>query len=139
MLVPLSNLSDGILGINGLEGVFSWPLGDVIIRAQVEGVWGYDEDQVALVILDYIGFGSWVTVTLGTPTINWIINVIIESEINELPLSLNGSRIAWLLACHWAGISIQSETVTNQTVYPTNLNKVVKTTKREEVDTFHPK
>ena len=37
---------------------------------QVEGVWGYNEDQVALVITDSTGFGSQVLVTLGTPTIN---------------------------------------------------------------------
>ena len=65
----------------------------------MEGVWGYDEDQVALVILDSTGFGSQVPITLGTHTINWIINMIKESEIDELSDSLNGSRIAQLLAC----------------------------------------
>ena len=96
---PLSNLFNGTLGINGFGGVFSWPLGYDIIRVQVEGVQGYNEDQVALEILDSTGFGSQVPVTLGTPTINWIINMIRESEINELSVSLNGSRIAQLLAC----------------------------------------
>ena len=78
---PLSNLSDGTLGINGFGGVFPQPLGYVIIRVQVKGVQGYDADQVALVIPDSTGFGSWVLVNLGTPTIN------------------HGSRIAWVLAC----------------------------------------
>ena len=55
---PLSNLSDGTLGINGFRGVFSWPLGYIIIRVQVEGVWGYNEDQVALVVSDSTVFGS---------------------------------------------------------------------------------
>ena len=36
---PLNHLSDGILGINGFGGVFSWLLGYIIIRVQVEGVW----------------------------------------------------------------------------------------------------
>ena len=53
----LSNLSDGTLGINGFGGVFSWPLGYVIIRVQVEGVWGYNEDQVALVVPDSYWLG----------------------------------------------------------------------------------
>ena len=35
---PLSDLADGTLGINGFTGVFSWSLGYVIIRVQVEGV-----------------------------------------------------------------------------------------------------
>ena len=69
------------------------PLHYVIIRVQVKGVWGYDENQVALVIPDSATFGTQVPVTLGTPTINQIINVIKESEIDELSSSLNGSRI----------------------------------------------
>ena len=52
-----------------------------------------------LVIPDSTGFGSQVLVTLGTPTINQIINMIKESEIDELSVSLNGSRIVQLLAC----------------------------------------
>ena len=55
---PLSDLAEGTLGINGFRGVFSKPLGYVIIRVQVEGVQGYDEDQVALVIPDSTIFGS---------------------------------------------------------------------------------
>ena len=50
---PLSDLANGTLGINGYGGVFSWPLGYAIIRVQVEEIWGYDKDQVALVVPDY--------------------------------------------------------------------------------------
>ena len=95
----MSDLSDGTLGINGFGRVFSWPFGYVIIRFQVEGVLGYNKDQVALVVLDSTGFGSQVLVTLRTPTINWIISVIKESEIYTLSVSLNGSKIAQLLVC----------------------------------------
>ena len=49
---PLSNLVDGTFKINGFGGLFSQPLGYVIIRVQLEGVKGYNEDQVALVMLD---------------------------------------------------------------------------------------
>ena len=93
---PLSNLSDGTLGINGFGGVFSWPLGYGIIRVQMEGDLGYNKDQVALVIPDSTDFRSWVLVTLGMPTINWIINILKGSEIDELSVSLNESRIAQL-------------------------------------------
>ena len=54
---PLSDLSNSTLDINGLRGVFSCPLGYSIIRVQVEGVWGYNEDQVALIIPDSTGLG----------------------------------------------------------------------------------
>ena len=45
---------------------------------------GFDEDQVALVVPDSTAFGSRVMVTLGTPTINQIVNIIKENEIDEL-------------------------------------------------------
>ena len=62
--------------------------------------------------------------------------MIKESEIDELLVFLNGSRIAQLLACWQAGLLIQRETVTNQTVDPADLNEIDKTTKKEEVDAF---
>ena len=96
---PLNDLVNGMLGINGL---FSQPLGNIIMRVQVEGVQGYDEDQVALVTPDSTIFGSRVPVTLGTLTINWIINMIKESKIDVLLASFNGLRISHLLACHQA-------------------------------------
>ena len=123
-------------GYKWFWGVFSWSLGYITIGVQVEGFWGYDEDQVALVIPDSTGFGSWLLVTLGTPTINQIINMIKESEMDELWVSLNGLRIASILACWQAGLSIQRETATNQAVDPTNLKEAAKTTKREKMDAF---
>ena len=91
---------------------------------------------MALVIPDSTFFRSQILVTLGTPTINWIINVIKESEINELLASLNGSRIAWLLACQRAELSIWREAATNQTVDLTDLEEAVKMTKKEQIDAF---
>ena len=55
---PLSYLVDGTLKINGFGGFFSQTLGYVIIRGPVEGVKGYNEDYVALAILDQTAFGS---------------------------------------------------------------------------------
>ena len=101
----------------------------------MEGVQGYD-DQVALVIPDSTGFGSRVLVTLGTPNINWIINMIKESEINELSLSLSGLKMAQLLACWQAELSIKKEATMHQTVDLADLKEVVKMTKKKEIDTF---
>ena len=61
----LSNLVDGTLSVNGFGRLFPPPLGDVIIRVQVEGVQAYDEDQVALVVPDPTDFGSQVPVIFG--------------------------------------------------------------------------
>ena len=135
---PLSDLSDGTLGINGFR-VFSWPLGYTIIMVQVEGVWSYDKDQVALVILDSTGFWSKVPVTLGTSTINQIINVIKESEINELLVSFSGLRMAQLLVCWQAEPLIKKEATMHQTVNLNDLEKVDKLRKKEEIDAFSSK
>ena len=53
----------------GLGNAYTRPLGYVVIWVQVDGVWGYDEDQIALVILDFSNFTTRVPIILGTPTI----------------------------------------------------------------------
>ena len=75
----------------------------------------------------------------GLPPLNWIINVIKESKIDEFSISLNRLRISHLLACHWAELSIKSETAANQTMDLTNLNEAVKLIKKEEIDAFSSK
>ena len=105
------SLVNGTMSVNGFGGLFSQPLGYIIIRVQVEGVWGYDEDQVALVIPDPTDFGSQVPVILGTLTINQIINMIKENEIDELSAFPEWVKnIQTLLACHQAEVSIGSKT-----------------------------
>ena len=54
------------------------------IWVQVDGVLAYDEDQIALVILDLSDFMVWVPVILGTLTISHIINIIKEKEKDTL-------------------------------------------------------
>ena len=51
----------------GLGNAYTRPLGYVIIWVQVDGVQGYDKDQIALVILDLSNFAARVPVILGTP------------------------------------------------------------------------
>ena len=53
---PLSNLVGSNVKINGSGGLFLQALGYVIIRVQAEGVKGYNEDQVVLVIPDSTDF-----------------------------------------------------------------------------------
>ena len=97
---PLSSLVDSTLSINGFGGLISHPFGYIIIRVQVEGMRGYNEDQVALVIPDSTTFRFRILVTLGTPTINQNVNMIKDSEIDRLSVPLNVLRIFCLLARH---------------------------------------
>ena len=102
----------------------------------MEGVLGYDKDQLALVVPDSITLGSQVPVTLDTLTLNQIINMIKESKIDELSAYLNGLRIS----CHQPAHFIKSEVAAIQTVDPTSLNDAVKTTtKKEEIGAFSSK
>ena len=68
----------------GLGNTYMRPLGYVIIWIRVDGVQGYDEDQIALVIPDLSNFAACIPVILGTHTISWVINVMKEAEIDTL-------------------------------------------------------
>ena len=74
------------------------PLGYVVIWVQVDGVQGYDKDQIAWVILDLSNFAARIPVILGTPTISHIINVMKEKEINALVMPWANARVAHLLS-----------------------------------------
>ena len=47
---PITDLMGSKVTCVGLGNIYTQPLGYVVIRVQVDGVWGYDEDQIALVI-----------------------------------------------------------------------------------------
>ena len=53
---PITNLLGAKVTCVGLGNAYTRPLGYVIILVQVDGVQGYDEDQVALVIPDLSNF-----------------------------------------------------------------------------------
>ena len=71
----------------GLGNAYTRPLGYMAIWVQVDGVWGYDEDQIALIILDVSNFATRVPIILGTPTIGQVINVMRETEMDALAMT----------------------------------------------------
>ena len=66
---PISDLMGSKVACMGLGNAHPRPLGYVVIRVQVDGVQGYDEDQIALIIQDFSSFATRVPIILGTPTI----------------------------------------------------------------------
>ena len=80
----------------GLGNAYTRLLGYVVIQVQVDGVWGYDEDQIALIIPDFSNFAVRVPVILGTPTIG--LNVMREMEMDALAMLWANARAAHLLA-----------------------------------------
>ena len=77
---PITNLLGAKVACIGLGNTYTRPFGYVVIQVQVDGVQGYDKDQVVLVIPDLSNFAVRIPVILGTPTINCIINVMKEKD-----------------------------------------------------------
>ena len=67
---PITNLLGAKVTCVGLGNVYMRLLGYIIIQVQVDGVHGYDEDKIALVIPDLSNFMAPIPVILGTPTIS---------------------------------------------------------------------
>ena len=77
----------------GLRNTYTRLLGYVVIQVQVDGVQGYDEDQIALVIPDVSNFAARVPVILGTSTISHMVNVMKDKGVNALGKSQGGPSL----------------------------------------------
>ena len=64
---PITDLIGSKVACAGLGHTYTRPLGYVVIWVQVDGVQGYDEDQIALVIQDLSNFVAQIPVILGHP------------------------------------------------------------------------
>ena len=82
----------------GLRNAYTRLLGYIVIWVQVDGVQGYDKDQIALIILDFLNFAMRVPVILGTPTIGQVVNMMKEAEMDALATLWANARAAHLLA-----------------------------------------
>ena len=97
---PITDLMGSKVTCMGLGNAYTRPLGYVVIWAQVDRVWGYEEDQIALVIPDFSNFATRVPVILGMPNISRVVNIMKEMEIDTLAMPWVNARAAHLLAVH---------------------------------------
>ena len=97
---PITSLIGSKVTCVGWGNAYTRPLGYVVIWVQVDGVQDYDEDQIALIILDPSNFVSWIPVILGTPTISWVINMMEEAEVDALVMLWENARVAHLISVH---------------------------------------
>ena len=95
---PITDLIDSKVAYMGLGNTYTRPLGHMVTQVQVDRVWGYDEDQIALVILDFSNFATRVAIILGMPMIGWVVNVMREVEMDTLAMPWANARVAHLLA-----------------------------------------
>ena len=97
------------------------PLGYVMFRVQILYVPSYDEDQVALVVVEDSHFLKKCQVVLGTPMINRAVWAMKESEMESAPE-------AWRSAQHtyeFANFMIQLNPEDYGTPMPTNTGKTL--------------
>ena len=104
---PITNLIGGWAACIGLGNAYTQPLGYVIIKVQVGGVQSYNEDKIALVVLDLSNFAARISIILGTPTISCIINVMKEKEIDTLVTPWANARVALLLSVWRAAATME--------------------------------
>ena len=132
---PIADLIGTRVACLGVGNAYIQPLGYVVVWVQVDGVQGYDEDQIALVVPDESKFVEWIPVILGTPTISHIVNVIKEREIDALAMPWVNARVAHLLSVCRAAATVEDDKTTESA----NLNgydKVVIMRSTETIDTF---
>ena len=91
---PITDLMGSKVACVGLGNAYTRLLGYVVFWVQVEGVWGYNEDQITLVILDFSNFAARVPVILGMPTIGQVVNVMREAEMDALAMPWVNARAA---------------------------------------------
>ena len=97
-LGPITDLMGFKVTCMGLGNAYTRLLGYMVIRVQVDGVWGYDEDQIALIIPDHSNFATRVPIILGTPTIGRVVNVMREAEMDALAMPWVNASATHLLA-----------------------------------------
>ena len=110
---------NGRIPLSRLGGKIMEPLGYVMFRVQIPHMPSYDEDQVALVVVEDSNFLKRCQVVLGTPTINRAIRAMKESE-------MEGAPEAWRSAQHtyeFANYMIQLNPEDYGMPMPTNTGK----------------
>ena len=81
---PLMDLHEGGITIDQPFNYEGRPIGHIIMSVQIDGISDYNEDQVVLMAHSSAEFAHHVPIILGTPTMDWAIRALKESEIDRL-------------------------------------------------------
>ena len=131
----ITDLMGSKVSCKGLGNAYTRPLGYFVVQVQVDGVWGYDEDQIALVILDFSNFAARVPVILGMPTISQVVNVMREAEMNTLAMPWANARVAHLLSVHRM-MPIEVGNGQDEKCYVNDYDPLMYTQKAETIEPF---
>ena len=138
-IMSLDQLAQEIGGlpplIAGMGGNLVEPTEFVIMNVKVPCVWGYDEDQVTLVMDDPEMVKC--PVILGTSTLYRVMEVIKESEISKLAVPWSSSRISWLMRDVMAKMGrVVMNDVANKPIAPLKVNYIVRVASKCTVPPF---
>ena len=132
---PITDLIGARVACMGLGKAYAQPLGYIMVWVQVDGVQGYDEDQIALVVLDELKFAEWIPIILGTPTISHVMNVMKEREIDALVMPWANARVVNLLSmCRAVATVVDDQT--SESASPNGYNEVVFMRNMETIEAF---
>ena len=98
-----------------------------MVRVQFPGIPSYDEDQVALVIRDGSEFSQRVPVIIGTPTIDWVVRALKESEMDTVMKEWQRARHAheYVNGFFVRSMNLAEPMPTNTNQNPLDLNEKV--------------
>ena len=122
------NNHDGYIPLSGLGGKITESLGYMILWVQIPYVPSYDEDQVALVVPADSNFLKRCQVILGTLTINRVVRVMKESEIENAPEAWRSAVHSFEFANYMIQVNPEDYGMTlptNTGENPTDLDEIV--------------
>ena len=115
---PLTDLHEGGITINQPFNYEGRLIGYVIMSVQINGIFSYNEDQVALMAHSSAKFVHHVPIILGTPTTDQAIKTLKESEIDRLATPWACVRKSTLL---WAVTTWVAAIRADVTMKPVNI------------------
>ena len=122
------NEHNGRIPLSGLERRVTEPLGYMMLRVQIPYMPSYDEDQVALVVLEDSSFLRKCQVVLGMPTINRAIRAMKESEMENAPEAWQSTQHTYEFANYMVQLDPEDYSMTmptNTGENPTDLDELV--------------
>ena len=133
---PLTDLREGGITIDQPFNYEGRPIGYVIMSVQIDGISGYNEDQVALVARSSAEFAHHVPVILGTPTMDRAIKTLKESEIDKLATPWACVRKSTLLRAATTRVAAVRADVTMKPIDITGYEESVRLLAPEVVEPF---
>ena len=133
---PLTDLHEGGITVDRPFNYKGRPIGYVIMNVQIEGISGYNEDQVTLVACSSAEFAHHVPIILGTPTTDRAIKTLKESEIDKLATPWACVRKSTLLRAATTRVAAVRADVTTKPINIMGYEETVRLLTAEVVEPF---